>query len=72
MFSETWGAFALASGMWIIASIALIAGDTAGPSRSGTVWTASSSDKVASHPTLVRRSLPGPSGVRTAALSVAP
>jgi hypothetical protein len=70
MFADYWGAVAVATGMWIIASVALIGGDFKATPPDGIVWTATSSEKVASHPTLVRRSLPGTSGgVRTATLS---
>ena len=58
MSSDIWGAAAVASGMWIIASVALIGGDTTAPSN-GVLWTLTSSEKVASHPTLVRRSFLG-------------
>jgi len=70
MSSEILGAVAAATGMWIVASVAVIGG-TAGPTPpDGIVWTSGSSDKVASHPTLIRRSLPGaPETVRTAMLS---
>jgi hypothetical protein len=69
MLTETWGAVAVATGMWVIASIAFVSGDAPGVRSDGAVWTTSSSDKVASHPTLVRRSLPGtPARVRTAEL----
>ncbi len=69
MSSDLWGAVAIATGMWVIGSINLIgsAGTVTPPNH--VVWTASSSEKVASHPTLVRRSLPAnPSPVRIAAL----
>ena len=68
MFADYWGAVAVATGMWIIACAAVIGGDTR-TIPDGVVWTVTSSEKVASHPTLVRRSLPRTSdAVRTAAL----
>jgi hypothetical protein len=71
MLTETWGAVAVATGMWVIASVAYVGGEAPAVRSDGTVWTASSSDKVASHPTLVRRSLPGtPALVRIADLRV--
>jgi hypothetical protein len=71
MLTDNWGAFAVATGMWIIASVTLIASDAKTP-PDGLVWTSASSDKVASHPTLVRRALPSnPAPVRTAALGPA-
>jgi hypothetical protein len=67
MSSETWGAVALAAGMWVIASGSVIGSDTLGR-PDGVLWTLASSDKVASHPTLVRRALSQrPGQVRTAA-----
>ena len=70
MVTDNWGSFAVATGMWIIASVTLIASDSKALPPDGLVWTAASSDKVASHPTLVRRALPStPAPVRTAALS---
>ena len=67
MSSDTWGAVALAAGMWVIASASVIGLDTRAP-HDGVLWTIASSDKVASHPTLVRRALPDkPVPVRTAA-----
>ena len=68
MLSESFGAVALATGMWIIATAAII-GDMKSTRPDGALWTTASSEKVASHPTLVRRSLPAHSGVRTAALT---
>ena len=66
MSSGIWGAAAVATGMWIIACVTLVATDTRPPTN-GVLWTLASSDKVASHPTLVRRSLPGTvAAVRTA------
>jgi hypothetical protein len=57
MSSDIWGAVAAATGVWIIATFTVI-GTGPKPNRlDGVVWTAASSDKVASHPTLVRRSL---------------
>jgi hypothetical protein len=44
--------------MWIIACVAVFGSEPRLPAD-GVVWTSTSSDKVASHPTLVRRSLPG-------------
>jgi hypothetical protein len=58
MSSEIWGAAAVASGMWLIACVALIAGNTKLPTN-GALWTLASSERVASHPTLVRRAFPG-------------
>jgi hypothetical protein len=55
---NTWGAAAVATGMWIIACVAVFGSEPRLPAD-GVVWTSTSSDKVASHPTLVRRSLPG-------------
>jgi hypothetical protein len=67
MSSETWGAVALAAGMWVIAAASVIGLDTRAP-HDGVLWTVASSDKVASHPTLVRRALPErPAPLRTAA-----
>jgi hypothetical protein len=64
MSSETWGAVALAAGMWVIAAASVIGLDTR---HDGVLWTVASSDKVASHPTLVRRALPEkPAPLRTA------
>jgi hypothetical protein len=69
MSSDAWGAATLAIGMWVIACRAVFFGHS-GPPATGVVWTAASSDKVASHPTLVRRSFPGtPASIRTADLS---
>jgi hypothetical protein len=68
MIADYWGAVAIATGMWIIASAAVISSDAKSIRSDGVIWTATSSDKVTSHPTLVRRSLPAASGVRTAAL----
>jgi hypothetical protein len=70
MSSDTWGAAALATGMWMIASVALFGGDTK-PPIDGVVWTLTSSQKVASHPTLVRRSLSSAAAaLRTAELTL--
>jgi hypothetical protein len=55
---NTWGAAAVATGMWIIACVAVFGSEPRLPAD-GVVWTSTSSDKIASHPTLVRRSLPG-------------
>ena len=67
MSSETWGAVALAAGMWVIALGSVIGSDTLGR-PDGILWPLASSDKVASHPTLVRRALPErPAPLRTAA-----
>jgi hypothetical protein len=72
MTSETWSAAALAAGMWIIAAGAVIGSDARTPRADGVLWTVASSDKVASHPTLVRRALPDkPASVRTASLDKA-
>ena len=69
MSSDTLGATTLALGMWVIACGAVFFGSS-GPPANGMIWTAASSDKVASHPTLVRRSFPGtPASIRTADLS---
>ena len=57
MPGDTWGAAAVATGMWIIACVAVFGSEPRLPAD-GVVWTSTSSDKVASHPTLVRRSLP--------------
>ncbi len=66
MSSDTWGAAAVATAMWVIASVSLMGADTKASSN-GVLWTLGSSEKVASHPTLVRRSLPPASaGIRTA------
>jgi hypothetical protein len=71
MSSETWGAVALAAGMWVIALASVVGSDTSAR-QDGVLWTLASSDKVASHPTLVRRALPEKSApVRTAALGEA-
>ena len=68
MTSDVWAALAVATGMWITAALSLTNGD-AGHSPGNVVWTSASSEKVPSHPTLVRRSLPTTSTpVRTAAL----
>jgi hypothetical protein len=58
MPAETWGAVAAATGMWIIASVCLVGADAKAARPDGVLWTSASSEKVASHPTLVRRSLP--------------
>jgi hypothetical protein len=69
MPAETWGAVAAATGMWIIASVCLIGADARASRPDGVLWTAASSEKVASHPTLVRRSWTATrAGVRTAGL----
>jgi hypothetical protein len=68
MTSVIWAAVAVATGMWITAAVTLINTDGR-HDPTGVVWTSASSDKVASHPTLVRRSLPSTSTqIRTAAL----
>jgi hypothetical protein len=68
MTSDVWAALAVATGLWITGALTLINTD-AGHSAGGVVWTSASSEKVASHPTLVRRSLPSNStSIRTAAL----
>ena len=56
MPGDTWGAAAVATGMWIIACVAVFGSEPRLPAD-GVIWTSTSSDKVASHPTLVRRSL---------------
>ncbi len=67
--SQVWGTVAAATGMWLIASVALIGADGRAARPDGVLWTTASSDKVASHPTLVRRTLPWTPGVvRTATL----
>jgi hypothetical protein len=69
MSSETWGAVVVATGMWLIASAGFIGTDAKAPRPDGVLWTSASSDKVASHPTLVRRSFPAtPVAVHTAGL----
>jgi hypothetical protein len=69
MFADYWGTVAVATGMWIIACAAVIGGDTRTIRPDGVVWTVTSNEKVASHPTLVRRSMPRSyDAVRTAAL----
>jgi hypothetical protein len=69
MPTDTWGAVAAATGMWIIASVCLIGADAKASRPDGVLWTAASSEKVASHPTLVRRSLTAThTPVRTAGL----
>lgn len=68
--SNTWCAAALATGIWIVASTAVITDDGNSGRPDAVVWTATSSEKVASHPTLVRRAIPGSStAMRTASLS---
>lgn len=68
MSSDTLGAATLGVGMWMIACGAVFFGDTRPPTNA-IIWTTASSDKVASHPTLVRRSFPGtPAAIRTADL----
>jgi hypothetical protein len=68
MTSDVWAAVAGATGMWITGAMTLINTDGR-HDTTGVVWTSASSDKVASHPTLVRRSLPStPTPMRTAAL----
>jgi hypothetical protein len=55
--------------MWLIASAGFIGTDAKAPRPDGVLWTSASSDKVASHPTLVRRSFPAtPVAVHTAGL----
>jgi hypothetical protein len=57
--------------MWIIAAGAVISSDTRASRPDGVLWTMASSDKVASHPTLVRRALREIPVLRTAALDEA-
>jgi hypothetical protein len=57
MSSEIWSAAAAATAIWIIASFTVISTAPKPARPDGVVWTLASSDKVASHPTLVRRSL---------------
>ncbi len=69
MSSDTWGAAAHATAMWFIAGGAVLSGDITRTRPDGSVWTAASSEKIASHPTLIRRSNAVVSTrVRTAAL----
>jgi hypothetical protein len=71
MTSDIWGAFAVATAMWVLASVTLIGADARVARPDGVVWTAASSDKVASHPTLIRRSLAGtPLPLRTTTLTL--
>ena len=55
MSSDTFAGLVLATGFWIIAAGALMFE----PDKpQGHIWTSTSSDKIASHPTLVRAAYP--------------
>ena len=53
MSSEAISGLVMATVLWMLAAIAVVGGPTKTPSE---VWLVSASDKVASHPTLVRAS----------------
>jgi hypothetical protein len=68
MTSDVWAALAVATVIWITGALTFISADARQVSGD-VVWTSASSEKVASHPTLVRRSLPtAPPHMRTAAV----
>ena len=53
MSSEAASGVVIATALWVIAIVAVVGGPTKPPSE---VWLVTASDKVASHPTLVRAS----------------
>jgi hypothetical protein len=58
MTSNTWAGLAMATGLWVLIAAALMSPPVDAPSE---VWVATSSDRVRSHPTLVRAAAPVPS-----------
>lgn len=56
MNSDTLAAFVMATALWLGLGAFAIGGGS--PPRGGDLWTATSSAKVASHPTLVRAARP--------------
>ena len=70
MSSDTWGAASFALGVLVTAYGAASVGEGWPPAKA-MVWTAISSDKVASRPTLAKRSLSRmAAGIRTAELTL--
>lgn len=56
MSSNIWAAVVAATGLWIIVGLTVLLGPPRQPG--GDIWVVASSDKIASHPTLVRAALP--------------
>ena len=56
MKSETWAAAFVGAALWAVFLVGAFGGFNIGPSDEA--WVATSSDKLASHPTLVRVALP--------------
>jgi hypothetical protein len=61
MTSDIWGGLAMATGLWVLVATALVSAPANPPKE---VWVSTSSDRVRSHPTLVRAADP----VATAAI----
>jgi hypothetical protein len=53
--SELWAGFLVATGLWIVLAAAAVSGPFGARSE---IWIATSSDKITSHPTLVRAAYP--------------
>ena len=51
MTSEMWAGLAMATGLWVLIAVALVSSPANAPKEA---WVATSSDRVRSHPTLVR------------------
>ena len=55
MTSEMWAGLAMATGLWALIAVALVSSPANAPKEA---WVATSSDRVRSHPTLVRAAVP--------------
>jgi hypothetical protein len=53
--SDMWAGLAMATGLWVLMAVALVSPSANTPKEA---WVASSSDRVRSHPTLVRAAVP--------------
>ncbi len=58
MNSELWAGLAMATGLWMLVLVALVSPPPT--SQPKELWVATSSDRVRSHPTLVRAAAPVP------------
>ena len=58
MTSDMWAGLAMATGLWVLITATLVSPPATPLSE---VWVATSSDRVRSHPTLVRAAAPVPS-----------
>jgi hypothetical protein len=55
MTSDIWAGLAMATGVWVLIGVALLSPPASPPKE---LWVGTSSDRVRSHPTLVRAAAP--------------